>query len=34
MADHPMAQLYTGARFQRIDGGVNEVMLEMVAQAL
>jgi acyl-CoA dehydrogenase len=34
MADHPVAQLYTGARIQRIDGGVNEVMLEMIAGAM
>jgi len=34
MADHPMAHLYVDARVQRIYGGVNEVMLEMIAQAL
>ena len=34
MADHPMARLYTDARIQRIYGGANEIMLEVIAQAL
>jgi len=34
MADHPMARLYVDARIQRIYGGANEVMLEVIAQGL
>jgi acyl-CoA dehydrogenase len=34
MSEHPMARLYTDARIQRIYGGVNEVMLEVIAQSL
>ncbi len=34
MAEHPMARLYVDARIQRIYGGANEVMLEVIGQAL
>ncbi len=33
-ADHPVGQMYVEARIQRIYGGANEVMLELIAQAL
>jgi acyl-CoA dehydrogenase len=34
MADHPMGRMYVDARVQRIYGGANEVMLELIAQTL
>jgi acyl-CoA dehydrogenase len=34
MADHPMARMYVDARVQRIYGGANEVMLEVIAEAM
>jgi acyl-CoA dehydrogenase len=34
MADHPVGRMYVDARIQRIYGGANEVMLELIAQAL
>jgi acyl-CoA dehydrogenase len=34
MAEHPVARMYVDARLQRIYGGANEVMLEVIAQAL
>ena len=32
--EHPIARIYAGARVQRIYGGANEVMKELVARAL
>jgi acyl-CoA dehydrogenase len=34
MADHPMGRMYVDARVQRIYGGANEVMLEVIAEAM
>jgi acyl-CoA dehydrogenase len=34
MADHPMGRMYVDARVQRIYGGANEVMLELIAEAM
>jgi acyl-CoA dehydrogenase len=34
MADHPMARVWADARAQRIYGGANEVMKELVARQL
>jgi acyl-CoA dehydrogenase len=34
MAEHPMARMYVDARVQRIYGGANEVMLEVIAEAM
>src|SRR5712691_1315637 len=34
MADQPMARMYVDARVQRIYGGANEVMLEVIAEAM
>jgi acyl-CoA dehydrogenase len=34
MADHPMGRMYVDARVQRIYGGANEVMLEVIAESM
>ncbi|WP_078322433.1 acyl-CoA dehydrogenase family protein [Mycobacteroides chelonae] len=34
MAEYPIAQMYTGARAQRIYGGTNEIMKELIARSL
>jgi acyl-CoA dehydrogenase len=34
MAEYPIARLYADARVQRIYGGSNEVMKDLIARAL
>ena len=34
MAEYPIARLYADARIQKIYGGANEVMKDLIARAL
>ena len=34
MMEYPIAQLYAGARVQKIYGGTNEIMKELIARSL
>jgi alkylation response protein AidB-like acyl-CoA dehydrogenase len=34
MAEYPISQLWTGARVQRIFGGTNEIMKEIISRSL
>jgi acyl-CoA dehydrogenase len=34
MLEYPIAQMYVDARVQRIDGGANEIMKEIIARSL
>jgi hypothetical protein len=34
MLEHPIARMFTSARVQRIYGGTNEIMKEIIARAL
>ncbi len=34
MLEHPIARMYTDSRAQRIYGGTNEIMKELIARSL